>query len=91
MCLIAKLKYTCMYIYIMTRVISLSDAAYHELEKLKKGGESFSDIVLKLVGKEKKPLTEFFGKWPGPKEELDKIEKGIYLRRRKAKMRSVEF
>ena len=61
----------------MTKVISLSDEAYGELQKLKNKGESFSDVVIKLSKKEKKPLSDFFGKWPGPKEELDKMEREI--------------
>ncbi len=75
----------------MTKVISLSDEAYQELEKLKEKGESFSDVVVKLSKKEKKPLSYFFGKWPGPKEELDQLEKDINEMRKKTKMRDVEF
>lgn len=78
-----------MHIYIMTRVISLSDNAYHELEKLKKNGESFSDIVLELTKKEKKPLSYFFGKLS--KEDADSMEKEIEKGRKKFKLRDVEF
>jgi len=75
----------------MTKVISLSDDAYSELEKLKREGDSFSDVVLELTKKEKKPLSYFFGKWPGPKEELDQLEKDIKEMHRKTKMQDVEF
>ena len=74
----------------MTKVISLSDEAYDELKKLKKGDESFSDVVIKVVRKEKKPLTDFFGKWPEPKE-LDRIEKELVRERKRAKMRDADF
>lgn len=74
----------------MTRVISLSDEAYDELKKLKKEGESFSDVVIKITVTEKKPLTDFFGKWP-VKGELDRIEKELKQERKKARMRSVGF
>jgi len=74
----------------MTKVISLSDDAYSELKKLKKEGESFSDVVLKVTGKERKPLSAFLGKWPVP-GELDRIEKELKRERKKAKMRDVEF
>jgi len=74
----------------MTRVISLSDEAYEELRKLKKDRESFSDVVIKITSKEKKPLTDFFGKWPEPKE-LNRIEKELETERKKAKMRAVDF
>lgn len=75
----------------MTKVVSLSDDAYRELEKLKKNGESFSDIVLELTKKEKKPLSYFFGKWSGPKEEVDAMLKDIEKTHKKTKMRDVEF
>ena len=74
----------------MTKVISLSDEAYEELKKFKKAGESFSRVVIKMTKKEKKPLSEFFGKWPEPKE-LDKIEKELKKERKKARPREVEF
>ena len=79
--------HVCMF---MTKVISLSDDAYSELKKLKKEGESFSDVVLKVTGKERKPLSAFLGKWPVP-GELDRIEKELKRERKKAKMRDVEF
>lgn len=78
-----------MHVYIMTKVISLSDNAYQELERLKKEGESFSDVVLGLTKKEKKPLSYFFGKLS--KEDADIMEKSIKDMRKKAKLRDVEF
>jgi len=81
-----------MHVYIMTRVISLSDEAYIELKKRKEENESFSDVVLRIVKHEKKKnLSKFFGAWSGPKEELDRIEKMIYEDRKKTKMRDVKF
>ncbi len=74
----------------MTKVVSLSDEAYRELEKLKKEGDSFSDVVLDLTKKEKKPLSYFFGKW-ADKESLDWLEKSIEKTRKETKMRGVEF
>jgi len=74
----------------MTRVISLSDNAYNELKKLKKGGESFSDVVIKITSKEKRPLIDFFSKWPEPKE-LNRIEKEIEKEKKRAKMQDVDF
>ncbi|MFA4819377.1 MAG: antitoxin VapB family protein [Candidatus Aenigmatarchaeota archaeon] len=74
----------------MTKVISLSDDAYAELGKLKKEGDSFSDVVLELTKKEKKPLSYFFGKW-SDKESLDWLEKSIEKTRKETKMRDVEF
>lgn len=74
----------------MTKVISISDEAYNELKKLKKEGDSFSDVVMKMARKERKPLSAFLGMWPVP-GELDRIEKELKKERKKAKMRDVEF
>ncbi|MDI6721178.1 MAG: antitoxin VapB family protein [Candidatus Aenigmarchaeota archaeon] len=74
----------------MTKVISLSDEAYTELEKLKNAKDSFSDVVIRLSKKEKRPLSDFFGKW-SDKESLDWLEKSIKRTRKETKMRDVEF
>lgn len=70
----------------MTKVISLSDKAYDTLKMLKRGKESFSDVVLKVTKKEKKPLLEFAGKWKNM-DEMDKIFSNILERRHKKKWR----
>lgn len=76
----------------MTKVISLSDSAYAEMKAMKQGEESFSDVVHRLAEKaRKKPLSEFFGKWPGPKEELDDIQKTLVEHRKRFKLRKVDF
>ncbi len=76
----------------MTRVISLSDEAYASLKSLKGEGESFSEVVNKLSDNaKKKSLLDLAGKWPGGKEELDRIEKIIYADRKKFKLRKVDF
>ncbi len=76
----------------MTRVISLSDVAYNELKRLKEENESFSDVVLKITREgKKKNLMKFFGAWPGPKEELDKIEKMIYEQRKRVRFRGAKL
>jgi len=56
----------------MTKVISLSNKAYLILKNSKKPGESFSDVVLRVVGeKKKKSLLEFSGKWVG--DDIDEV------------------
>ncbi len=76
----------------MVKVISLSEVAYKELKEKKKEEESFSDVVLRLIEKNKKTnLLDFFGKWPGDKKELDKIEKELYRERKKFKLREVKL
>ena len=50
----------------MTKVISLSNEAYGELKKRKAQGESFSDVVLKIVkGKRSESILELAGTWAG--------------------------
>jgi len=56
----------------MTKVISLSNEAYKTLKDLKKSGESFSDVVLRVAGeRKKKSLLEFSGKWAG--DDIDEV------------------
>ena len=55
----------------MPKVISLSNDAYAHLRATKKRGDSFSDVVLRLIERERrKPLLKFFGAWPGNPEEI---------------------
>ena len=41
--------------------------------------------------KEKKPLSYFFGKWPGGIEEVNEMEKDIEKSRKRIKMRDINF
>lgn len=76
----------------MTKIISLSNIAYEEMKSLKAAGESFSDVVLKLVNKcRRKPLLYFFGRWPGTKEEAKAIKKRLESERKLFKTQEVEF
>ena len=76
----------------MTKIISISDQAYEELKKIKAEDESFTKVILRVAEKEKrKPLMAFFGKWPGPKEELGLIQKDIQEGRKRFKTRDIRF
>jgi predicted CopG family antitoxin len=88
-----KSLYMHAYMHIfMTKVISLSDDAYENLKAAKKEGESFSKVVNRIApSAKKKDIMDFWGKWPGGKEELDKLEKDIYESRKKFKLRKVDF
>ena len=90
---IPKSLYTHMHMHIdMTKVISLSNQAYQEMKALKQKDESFSDVVLRLANKmRKRPLMDFFGKWPGSKEELNEIKKMLEKDRKNAKLRDVKL
>ena len=59
-------------VFAMTKVISLSNEAYQTLKNIKKPGESFSDVVLRVAGdKQKKSILEFSGKWVG--DDIDEV------------------
>ena len=56
------------------KTISLSDKAYEKLTSLKKEGESFSDVVLKLHSKTmKRTLVSFAGTWDMTDEEVEQL------------------
>lgn len=61
----------CIYIGLMTKVISLSEEAYKALKRLKGEGESFSDVVMRIAKTaEPKSLLGFAGKWEGADIEM---------------------
>ncbi len=84
--------YMYMHTYTMTKIVSLSNIAYNELKLLKRSGDSFSDVVIKLVDKtKKKSLLDFFGKWPGDEKEIKEIKKKLEQERKNFKTREVTF
>ena len=75
----------------MVKVISLSNKAYETLKGMKKGKNSFSDVVLHLVNKEKKAsLLEFAGIWKDA-PEMDKIFRGLAEERHKTTDRKLNL
>ena len=75
----------CIY---MTKVISLSDSAYSKLKAMKRPGESFSDVALRLSG-ERKPLSAFAGIWKDL--DTDSMKREIAEGRKRFKTRKVRF
>ena len=74
----------------MTKVISLSKKAYETLKGMKKPGESFSDVVLRVAQKKKKKsLLEFSGKWVG--DDADEVLAQIMNEREQLESRKVEL
>lgn len=71
---------------LLTKVISLSDEAYRTLKKMKRDGESFSDVIIRMARMTKtRPLTDFSGKWAG--NDLDDVFKNIFSEREAVKAR----
>ncbi len=80
--------YVYAHTYTMTKVISLSEEAYKILKKLKRSGESFSDVIIRITkSMEKKPLIEYAGKWIG--NDIDEIFKNILSEREISKTREI--
>ncbi len=56
------------------KTISLSDEAYERLASLKEGGESFTDVVMRLCSKvPSRPLSGFAGAWSMSDEEEKRV------------------
>ena len=63
--------HTLIVLNIMTKMISLSNKAYQTLKDLKRPDESFSDVVLRIAGREHRSILEFSGKWAG--DDIDEV------------------
>ena len=71
----------------MVKVISLSDDAYEGLRSMKRGGESFSEVVRRVVeGESGRSFPSLAGAWKDDKE-VDKIFKQVLEDRKKVKFR----
>lgn len=69
-----------MHIDLMTKVISLSEKAYWALRQLKRGKESFSDVVLRMTrDAEPSSLIDFAGRWEG--DDADEVLSGVMRER----------
>lgn len=74
----------------MTKVISLSEKAYGTLKKLKRRNESFSDVVLRLSGEEKKgSLLLFSGAWKG--DDIDEVFSIVRNDKKRTTSKNVEI
>ncbi len=55
--------------------ISITEAVYKKLSQLKKEGESFSELLTRLMGE--KDITKCFGLLENEKEALEQIQEEI--------------
>ena len=69
-----------------TKTVSLRKSSYEKLEKLKKEGESFSDVVDRISKKHKQDLKQFSGTFP----EIGEVEDQLQKERDKLETRSFE-
>ncbi|OYT29363.1 MAG: antitoxin [Thermoprotei archaeon] len=70
------------------KTLTIRDDVYEKLVKLKKEGESFSDLLERLLSREKVSLREFYGSLKDSKF-LEELEKEILEFRKKAKVREI--
>ena len=68
--------------------ISITEDAYRLLKNLKRGDQSFSDIILSLVGQ--KDISRCYGLLKGYDKEMAVVEEEA-LKTRRRKWRKVEF
>lgn len=74
----------------MTKVISLSEAAYGTLKKLKRPNESFSDVVLRMAGQGgKMSILDFAGAWKG--DDIEAVFSQVIKDRERAASRKIEI
>jgi predicted CopG family antitoxin len=60
------------------RTISLSDAVYRRLRAERQSGESFSDVISRLLEVKQPPLMKYAGAWkPLSKAELREIRSRV--------------
>lgn len=56
------------------KMVALDQEAYDRLKRLKRPGESFSDVVKRVTAR-KRPLTALAGIWKDyPREDFDRFE-----------------
>lgn len=75
----------------MTKVVSLSDQAYEQLKHTKGADESFSNAVVRLIGSKQKPLLDFFGRWPGGPQEIERIGRELARKRKEIHTRKARL
>lgn len=68
------------------KTISLSDEAYNALKRKKNKGESFNDLILRLVTEpDQKDILALAGTWDGSDKEAENILNIIYENRKNSK------
>ena len=71
----------------MPKTIMVSDDVYEALKKEKEPGESFSDVIRRLLERRKPKISELAGKKTVIKEEWLEVEKAFRVQRELTKRR----
>lgn len=66
-----------------TKTVSLRESAYEKLKRLKRGDESFSDVVERISDQQKQDLKQFSGAFP----EIGEVEEQLKKERKELEMR----
>ena len=65
------------------KTVSLSEEAYEKLRRVKKKGESFSQVIIRLTKRDENvTFLDFAGAFSEGSKEWESIEKEIYNRRK---------
>lgn len=59
------------------KTITIKESVYKDLLKVKKRGESFSELFERLAKPKKTDLTRFYGAWKMSNKEAERITKAI--------------
>ncbi len=65
----------------MPKTIMVSDDVYESLKKEKKPGESFSDVIRRLLDKRRPKISELAGKRTVTREEWVEVEEAFRAQR----------
>ena len=70
----------------MVKTITIKDEVYRALAELKREGESFSDVIMRIINRKAVDLSRFYGVFTD-RDLWHKIEEEIIKERRKTLIR----
>ena len=74
-----KVIYGClkMCLNMVVKTITINEDAYNILTSMKRSGESFSDVILRVGSENRVNLKDIFGKLKLPKKEFEEWKKEL--------------